>query len=698
MSTCTKWIDQAVITCKNWAEQIDYKCTTLADQGSNQCSNWADEGSNQCSKWADEGSNQCSSWGECHWYTPWNCIAGWFCEAYYWIANWVCQAWYWVANLVCQAWYWVAKWVCKAFAWVVKAVCTVWSWVVKLVCVAWDNIRCLFVNLFSRKKNTPHNIEHVFVLMLENRAFDHMLGFSKITGTDAITGLPRTIEGVNPVVNKNNNPVTGTDVFVSTPADFKLKEIDIDPGHEFKNTLAQICGDGAVYPDPVTGGYPSTINNSGFVSNYHSEGSTTPERIMKCFDPSQLPIMNTLAKEFAICDNWFSSLPGPTWPNRFFLLAGTSGGLDDSPSNADLIEAVSLEGYRFENGNVFDLLDQYCLEWRIFEGDEFPISFAMSGMNLNALQGRFKDFEDFNSVVNQTDFSTKFVFIEPKYGSHNFDISGPGDFTCGNSMHPLDDVTRGEQLVKDVYETIRNSPHWEKSLIVVTFDEHGGFYDHVNPPAAIPPGDLPSPANIHNNFKFDQLGVRVPAIVISPFIKKGVIDHTVFDHTSVLATTEKIFGMANLTNRDKNANDFVHLLSLESPRKDALTVLPGVADSGFTCEDDIKTQERLIGMRSELVSAQQNGYYRDRDIRESKASNMQTGFAYVALLKLLQQSAYPERVKWEEEFKSMKTKIDAAKFLVEAKLKIKYQIDIKKVLREGEVEKLKQERKNRRKR
>ncbi len=685
MSTCTKWVDQFDISCKNWAEEIDYKCTT-----------YADEGSNQCSTWADEGSNQCSSWGECHWYTPWNCIAGWFCQAFYWLAKWVCKAYYWLAKWVCKAYYWLAKWVCKAFAWIVKAVCTIWSWIVKLVCVAWDTIRCFFVNIFSDKKNTPHNIEHIFVLMLENRAFDHMLGFSKIVGMDAITGLPRTIEGVDPTINKNTNPVGGVDVFVNTPADFKLKDIDIDPGHEFNNVLVQLCGDGAVYPDPISGGYPP-INNSGFISSYHTEGSATPERIMKCFDPTQLPILNTLAKEFAVCDNWFSSLPGPTWPNRFFLLAGTSGGLDDSPSIGELIAATALDGYHFENGNIFDMLDEYCLEWKIYEGDEFPVSFALSGMNLNALQGRFKDFNDFESEINEADFSQKFIFIEPQYGSHNFDITGPGDYTCGNSMHPLDDVTRGEKLIKKVYETIRNSPHWEKSMLVITFDEHGGFYDHVKPPTAVPPGDVPSTGNIHHNFKFDQLGVRVPAIVISPFVKKGVIDNTVYDHTSVLATTEKIFGMKNLTDRDKNANDFLHLLSLERPRTDAPTLLPEIADSGFRCDEDSENQERLIAIRSELISAQKSGYYRDQNIRESKASNMQAGFAYVALLKLLQKSAYPERVKWTEEFKAIETKIDAAKFLVEAKLKIKYRIDIKKILREGDSEKLKEERKNRNK-
>jgi len=193
MSTCTKWVDTFVITCKNWASQADYECTS-----------WADEGSNQCTQRADEGSNQCTSWDECHWYTPWNCIAGFFCRAWYWIAKWVCIAWY-----------WIAKWVCKAFAWIVKVVCILFSWVAKLVCVAWDTLWCALlqlekwlVSLFSRERVSQPKIEHVFVLMLENRSFDHIFGFSGITGFD-LDGNPTPFnEGFDPNVNKNFNPVT----------------------------------------------------------------------------------------------------------------------------------------------------------------------------------------------------------------------------------------------------------------------------------------------------------------------------------------------------------------------------------------------------------------------------------------------------------------------------------------------------------
>ena len=207
-------------------------------------------------------------------------------------------------------------------------------------------------------------------------------------------------------------------------------------------------------------------------------------------------------------------------------------------------------------------------------------------MNLNALQGRFTPFDDFQAELSQPGFGPRFVFIEPKYGAHGFDVTGPGDFTCGNSMHPLDDVTSGEKLIKTVYEAIRNSPQWENSLLLVTFDEHGGFYDHVRPPTAVPPGDTMTASYIQHHFQYDQLGVRVPALVISPLIPRGVIDHTIYDHTSMLASVERLFKMKPLTKRDSAANDFLHLLSLGTPRSDTPMTLnePATNPHPLSCE------------------------------------------------------------------------------------------------------------------
>ena len=658
MSTCTKWVTRGVITCKNWATRVDYECTT-----------WADEGSSACSHWADEGSNQCTSWKKCHWYTPWHCIAGFFCRAWYWVAKWVCKAWY-----------WIAKWVCKAFAWLVKAACVAWSWVLMLVCVAWDTIRCAIRGLL-RARSAPVRsrrgqtipIERVFVLMLENRSFDHMFGFSDITGED-IDGNPTSVNGADPLRDKN--AVAGVDFPVATPADFSLKDVDVDPGHEFQDTVVHLCGPGVQYQG---GPYPQPITNAGFAHDYSDTGSPTPGRVMHCYTPEQLPVLNALAREFAICDQWFSSLPGPTFPNRFFTVAATSGGLDDSPGKLDIVTATTVDGFRFANGTIFDLLDQHCTEWKIFEGDEFPVCFLLSGMTLNALQGRFEDFEEFDSQLRNAGFGPKFVFIEPRYGAHDFAVTGPGDFACGNSMHPLDDVTRGERLVKTVYEAIRNSPHWESSLLIVTFDEHGGFYDHVAPGAAVPPGDTVTADYVKHQFRFDQLGVRVPAVVVSPYIRKGVIDHTEYDHTSILATVERLFGMENLTERDRAANDLLRLLTLEAPRDDAPTSLPEPATNPdpLDCEAD-EDEDVLLAKRSELRIAQKTGRYQERRTEEFTPTSTQIGFAQVALLRVLQTAEHPERELWIDQFKAIDTGVDAALFMTEAKLKVKHGIDLKR--------------------
>jgi phospholipase C len=509
-----------------------------------------------------------------------------------------------VSSTVCLFSRLVTETVCWIGHFISVVFCILWSIFLALICaiVKFLNwVRCMLKRLGRLVFSVPsrrRKIKHVFVLMLENRSFDHMLGFSGITGQDATTGLPRTIDGLAPNSQSNLNPATGTQEFAAPPADFKLSPADTDPPHEFNYVLTQLCYDEAtrVTPPYVAGGAYPPITKKGFVAAYsqtdadaHPSASAAPRKVMDCYGregrQEQITVLTALAREFAVCDRWFSSLPGPTWPNRFFIHAASSGGLDDSPGPFATATSTLINGYAFENGTIFDRLDAACLEWRIYHGDELPQSFAISGMNLNRALGKLRPFDEFEGDVGEGSYDPVYTFIEPNYG--NILPTTPEDFTCGNSQHPLDDVVRGEKLIKKVYEAIRNSPHWNESVLVVTYDEHGGFHDHVTPPAAVQPGDAVSdPENVHHGFTFDRLGVRVPAVVVSPLIPRGIVDHTEYEHTSVLATLERAFRLQPLTNRDRAARDLLHLLSLRSPRADAPTALPAAADSGFTCEDD----------------------------------------------------------------------------------------------------------------
>lgn len=426
-------------------------------------------------------------------------------------------------------------------------------------------------------------VDHVFVLMLENRSFDHLLGFCGITGTDAVTGQPTKVDGLS---GTESNSHAGQVYTVSQPADQTLA---VDPGHEFPDVVEQLAGTAAVYTPG--GAYPQ-INNSGFVSNYAfssspKEGNAPGDfgAIMRCYSPAQLPVLNALAREFGVCDRWFSSLPGPTWPNRFFAHAASSAGLDTSPTSEQMV-TWELTGLSFPRGTIFDALDAAPalggFSYRIFSGRSgfeatapvasMPIVTALQGISKFGIDG----IDAFCARVQYPVYPWAYTFIEPEYG----DVMS-GTFQGGNSQHPMDGVTPGEALIKQVYEAIRKSPRWNNSLLIITWDEHGGFYDHVPPPPAVAPGDtLPKQGLNVYGFTFLQYGVRVPAVIVSPLIPRNVIDHRLYDHSSIPATLGKLFGTTPLTARDRQANDVTALLTLAEPRTDAPMTLPTPAQFG----------------------------------------------------------------------------------------------------------------------
>lgn len=374
--------------------------------------------------------------------------------------------------------------------------------------------------------------KHFVVLMLENRSFDHMLGFLK-TANPAIDGLTGT--------ESNPDGVGGT---VAVTRDAGWADPRVDPGHEVEDVNEQIFGTRTPAP-----GAPVTM--SGFVTNYRGRRDTKdkedaiPRDIMRCFDPARTDLaIATLATEFAVCDAWFSSMPGPTWPNRLFVHCATSDG------------AATNNGRLFGMQTIYNNILDANRTTRIYAGD-MPQSLLLTKLLTKNVHREMAAF--WSDLKKRT--LPDYAFIEPDY-------FGKG----ANDQHPDHDVGRGENLIADIYEGIRNSRYWQNTVMVVLYDEHGGIFDHVAPPATVCPDGKVS---AKPPFGFDRLGIRVPAVIVSAYIPKGTVDHTVYDHTSVPATVKQVFGLpAFLTKRDAGANTFQGLLSLDTPRTDAPARLP----------------------------------------------------------------------------------------------------------------------------
>jgi phospholipase C len=388
-------------------------------------------------------------------------------------------------------------------------------------------------------------IKHLFVLMLENRSFDHMLGYSNIPDIDGLSGQAFT-----------NRDAVEEPVHTTPDAGY-AGSYDVDPGHDFVDVQMQLYGTAR----PAAGQQP---NMSGFVKSYGAKCGgdvAKSHRVMKCFSPEKLPVLVTLAKHFAVCDRWFSSLPGPTLPNRLFVHCGTSDGrLDMSPEY--------FAGFR----SVYEVLDKaspngvsaaiYCDGWT---------SAATFNYLLRHQKQFFGTLEDFYSACDGSEADVPaYCFIEPRYSSG---LVGP-TFYPQSDQHPDSDVRQGEKLIYKVYKAIRkNRKLWESSILVITYDEHGGLSDHALPPPCPAPDNKPGDLG----FDFKRLGVRVPAVIVSPYID-ATVSHTQFDHTSLIATARKLFTGAwqddTLGSRAGKANtlDGPDILNRDEPRNDDVAI------------------------------------------------------------------------------------------------------------------------------
>jgi phospholipase C len=303
---------------------------------------------------------------------------------------------------------------------------------------------------------------------------------------------------------------------------------------------------------------PGTLASmDGFVSDFaytlrwqQREGwpivpGTVASDIMGCFTPQMLPVLSGLARGYAVCDHWYGSAPTETLPNRAFLCAGTSQGHMDDKTKT------------FTSPSIFGALTDHGIDWAIYGYQSEPLTKHTFTDITHAPESHYGVFTDFAAAATAGTLPS-FVFLEPDWGA------------TGNSQHPNYNVAKGEQLIHDTYYALRKGPKWQQTLLIVTYDEHGGCYDHVPPPWG-----ATAPDNSAGEFEFDftRFGPRVPTVLVSPLIEAGTVFRAPegaipLDHTSILKTLENRFGLAPLTARDAAASDLSRALTLATARSD----------------------------------------------------------------------------------------------------------------------------------
>jgi len=412
-------------------------------------------------------------------------------------------------------------------------------------------------------------INHIVVLMLENRSFDMMLGFLYDDRQNvSLSGQP--FEGLTG--NESNLDAKGKRVPV-----FKIRPTQkyayympgADPGEHFQDVNVQLFGTNP----PPTASVPSC---GGFVADFKAAiaydkqtkrkvlPGTVSSGIMGMFPKEMLPILSGLARGFAVCDHWFAAAPTQTMPNRAFACAGTSQGHMDDATHS------------FTVPSIFGLLSQHGVSWAIYGYSAPPLTRGNFPDTHSAPDSNFGVFKDFQTAAANGTLPS-YSFLEPEWSA------------SGNSQHPNYNVALGEKLIHDVYYALQSSPVWNETLLIITYDEHGGCYDHVPPPSGATPPDA-TPGDF--GFDFKRFGVRVPAVLVSPLIAEGTVfrstDTTPIDHTSILKTVEERWLPAgtSLTKRDAAAPSLSGVLTLSTARTDdplkgvAVPVAPGPSPFG----------------------------------------------------------------------------------------------------------------------
>eukprot|EP01116_Phalansterium_solitarium_P012052 TRINITY_DN28005_c0_g1_i1.p1 TRINITY_DN28005_c0_g1~~TRINITY_DN28005_c0_g1_i1.p1 ORF type:complete len:486 (+),score=173.03 TRINITY_DN28005_c0_g1_i1:83-1540(+) len=408
-------------------------------------------------------------------------------------------------------------------------------------------------------------IKHFVVMMLENRGFDHRIGWLAQYGFP-IDGLSGNESNPIDPANPQNGVcrVTDTQDPYNTP----------NAGHSFLATKREQFGSDTVSPGaPPMNGFAWNENNCS---------------VMESIPVNDIPVSRELLSNFAVIDRWFSSFPGPTEVNRMFLHSGQSHGFCDNPP--DDVYAV---GYPQES--IFNRLERDGVSYRIYMQDDVATSLFFRDQRTPEAIKHYRPYDEFVKDCKEGKLP-QYSVIEPRY------FATPNN--PANDEHPAHSIYQGELLLKSVYDNLRASPNWESTALLVTYDEHGGLYDHVPSPNG---NGVPQPVNGVNctyegdsDYDFTRLGVRVPAFVVSPWVPKGFVQgepqgpqpSSHYEHSSVLATVHQLFGTSGyMTNRDAWAGSLLPLFSkLSAPRTDCPERMP---------EPPAGTDRQMNKMRSE---------------------------------------------------------------------------------------------------
>ncbi|KAK9911530.1 hypothetical protein M0R45_035431 [Rubus argutus] len=435
----------------------------------------------------------------------------------------------------------------------------------------------------SSSSTSSSPIKTVVVLVQENRSFDHMLGWMKSLNPE-INGVTGSESNLISTSDQNSNHVFFGD---------NSAYVDPDPGHSIQAVYEQVFGEPWTEASASKNLAPTM---EGFAQNAETTQTGLAETVMNGFKPENIAVYRELVKEFAVCDRWFASVPASTQPNRQYVHSATSHGLSGNDTKL-LIEGLPQK-------TIFESMEEAGHSFGIYYQTP-PATLLYRNLRKLKYIDKFHQFDLHFKKHCEEGKLPNYTVVEQRF----FDLLS----LPANDDHPSHDVSEGQKFVKKVYEALRSSPQWNEMLFIIIYDEHGGFYDHVPTPVK----DVPSPDDIVGpepyNFKFDRLGVRVPAFLISPWIDRGTVLHgpsgpfpsSEFEHSSIAATVKKIFNLKEfLTKRDAWAGTFDVILTRTSPRTDCPVTLPEpmkLREAGS--KDDAKIsdfQEELVQLAAAL--------------------------------------------------------------------------------------------------